>query len=110
MIRRPPRSTLFPYTTLFRSRAGEALSVGLIGNCAAVLPELVRRGWVPDALTDQTSAHDPLHGYIPAGLSLDEAGGLRRRGPGDDLRRRTTGIAAHLRGVVPPRRPGGGAL
>src|SRR5213594_3565630 len=61
-------------------RAGEALSVGLIGNCAAVLPELVRRGWVPDALTDQTSAHDPLHGYIPAGLSLDEAGALRRRG------------------------------
>ena len=44
-----------------------ALSVGLVGNCAEVLPELVRRGVVPDVLTDQTSAHDPLNGYVPAG-------------------------------------------
>src|SRR3989449_4219867 len=58
MIRRPPRSTLFPYTTLFRS----------VGNCAEVLPALVRRGFTPDVVTDQTSAHDPLNGYIPAGL------------------------------------------
>ena len=50
-----------------------ALSVGLVGNCAEVLPELVRRGVKIDAVTDQTSAHDPLNGYVPAGLSLEEA-------------------------------------
>src|SRR5690606_18393777 len=49
---------------------GEAVSVGLVGNCADVLPELVRRGVVPDVLTDQTSAHDALHGYVPAGVTL----------------------------------------
>ena len=87
-------------------RAGEALSVGLIGNGAAVLPELVRRGWVPDALTDQTSAHDPLHGYIPAGLSLDEAGALRRRDPDDYLRRATASIATHVRAMLALRRLG----
>ncbi|MFL5563297.1 MAG: urocanate hydratase, partial [Gemmatimonadaceae bacterium] len=51
----------------------QSLSVGLVGNCAEVLPELVRRGVTPDVLTDQTSAHDPLNGYVAAGLSLDEA-------------------------------------
>src|SRR5213596_342412 len=51
-------------------RRGTALSVGLVGNCADVLPALVRRGFTPDVLTDQTSAHDPLNGYIPAGFSL----------------------------------------
>src|SRR2546430_15507434 len=54
-------------------REARALSVGLVGNCADVLPELVRRGYVPDVLTDQTSAHDPLNGYIPAGLTLAAA-------------------------------------
>ncbi len=48
--------------------AGRALSIGLVGNCADVLPELVRRGVVPDLLTDQTSAHDPLNGYVPRGF------------------------------------------
>src|SRR5262245_32266391 len=51
----------------------ESISVALVGNCADVLPELVRRGIVPDVLTDQTSAHDPLNGYVPNGMSLDEA-------------------------------------
>src|SRR5438034_1346188 len=55
-----------------------ALSVGLIGNCAELLPEIVRRGIKVDAVTDQTSAHDPLNGYVPAGLSLEEAAELRR--------------------------------
>ena len=55
-----------------------AISVGLVGNCAEVLPELVRRGIKVDAVTDQTSAHDPLNGYVPAGLTLDEAADLRR--------------------------------
>ena len=55
------------------ARRGSALSVGLVGNCADVLPELVRRGIVPDVLTDQTSAHDPLNGYVPNGMTLAEA-------------------------------------
>src|SRR5690606_16924022 len=57
--------------------SGDALSVGLVGNCAEVLPELVRRGVTPDVVTDQTSAHDELNGYIPAGLSLEAAAALR---------------------------------
>src|SRR6185295_1705230 len=60
---------------------GEAISVGLAGNCAEVLPLLVRRGIVPDILTDQTSAHDPLNGYVPAGMSLEQAATLRREQP-----------------------------
>ena len=62
---------------------GEAISVGLVGNCAEVLPEIVRRGWQPDVVTDQTSAHDPLNGYIPGGLALEQAAELRA----SDLRR-----------------------
>src|ERR1041385_5148389 len=56
-----------------------ALSVGLVGNCADVLPEIARRGWTPDMLTDQTSARDPLNGYVPRGLSLHEAAKLREQ-------------------------------
>jgi urocanate hydratase len=56
-----------------------AISVGLVGNCAEILPELVRRGVQVDAVTDQTSAHDPLNGYVPAGMSLDEAAELREK-------------------------------
>src|SRR5579863_795504 len=67
--------------------AGSALSVGLIGNCADVLPELVRRGVVPDVLTDQTSAHDPLNGYVPNGLTLEQAGALRTQNPEEYVRR-----------------------
>ncbi len=59
--------------------AGKALSVGLAGNCADVLPELVRRGVTPDIVTDQTSAHDPVDGYVPGGFTIDEAAGLRKR-------------------------------
>src|SRR2546430_6152404 len=73
-------------------RAGRALSIGLVGNCAEVLPQLVRRGFVPDVLTDQTSAHDPLNGYIPAGLSVGQAAELRRRDPEEYLRRALAGI------------------
>jgi len=57
------------------------VSVGLVGNCAEVLPEIVRRGIKVDAVTDQTSAHDPLNGYVPAGLSLEEAAEMRRDHP-----------------------------
>src|SRR5215216_4536486 len=57
----------------------KSLSVGLVGNCADVLPEIVKRGIVPDVLTDQTSAHDALNGYVPNGMSLEDALMLRRK-------------------------------
>jgi urocanate hydratase len=82
------------------ARAGEAMSVGLVGNCAEVLPELVRRGFTPDALTDQTSAHDPLNGYVPAGLSLEAAVRLRHDDPEDYMRRSMDSIATHVRAML----------
>ncbi len=82
------------------ARKGEALSVGLVGNCADVLPELLRRGFTPDILTDQTSAHDPLNGYIPAAISLEEAARLRREDPDEYLRRSMDSIATHVRAML----------
>jgi urocanate hydratase len=87
-------------------RAGAALSVGLEGNCADVLPSLVRRGFVPDVLTDQTSAHDPLNGYVPAGLPLAEALELRRRAPEEYVRRARESIATHVRAMLDLQRAG----
>jgi urocanate hydratase len=77
-----------------------AVSVGLVGNCAEVLPEMARRGIVPDLLTDQTSAHDPLNGYIPPGYTVEQAAELRRRNPDDYLNRAMDGIAAHVRAML----------
>ena len=71
-------------------REGRPLSVGLVGNCGDVLPEIARRGVEVDVVTDQTSAHDPLNGYIPQGLTLDEAAELRRRDPNEYVRRSST--------------------
>ena len=79
---------------------GTPLSVGLVGNCAEVHPELLRRGIVPDVVTDQTSAHDPLGGYIPRGLSVKEAGDLRRSDPKEYLRRSMESIAVHCRAML----------
>ena len=76
------------------------LSVGLLGNAADVLPELARRGVVPDLLTDQTSAHDPLNGYVPAGLPLEEAIALRRTNPSDYLKRSADSMATHVRAML----------
>src|SRR5206468_3542989 len=87
-------------------RTGRALSVGLIGNCADVLPELARRGFVPDVLTDQTSAHDTLNGYVPARLSLEEAAELRRRDPRGYVERSTDSIATHVRAMLEMQRRG----
>ena len=81
-------------------RGGTALSVGLIGNCAEIVPALVRRQFVPDVVTDQTSAHDPLNGYVPAGLSLEEAASLRRANPNEYVSRARASIAAHVRGML----------
>jgi urocanate hydratase len=81
-------------------RQKQAVSVGLVGNCAEIIPELARRGVVPDLLTDQTSAHDPLNGYIPAGLSLEEAAELRHKDPEDYLQRAYDAIARHVTGML----------
>jgi urocanate hydratase len=85
-----------------RSAASEgvALSVGLVGNCAEVLPELVRRGVTPDVLTDQTSAHDELNGYVPAGLSLEAAAALRVSNPSEYVHRSMESMAVHCRAMV----------
>jgi urocanate hydratase len=80
--------------------AGAALSVGLVGNCAEVLPDLVRRGVVPDVLTDQTSAHDELNGYIPAGLGLADAAALRERDPQEYVRRSLASMRVHCEAMV----------
>ena len=79
--------------------AKQPLSVGLIGNAADVLPELVRRGVTPDVVTDQTSAHDMLNGYVPAGMSLAEAAALRATDPGAYLRCATESVVVHVRAM-----------
>ena len=87
-------------------RQGRALSVGLVGNCADVLPELVRRGETPDMLTDQTSAHDPLEGYVPNGISLDAALALRRSDPAEYVKRSMAAMAEHVRAMLALKRAG----
>src|SRR5512146_2144781 len=78
----------------------QPLSVGLVGNAADVLPELVRRGVTPDVVTDQTSAHDTLNGYVPNGLSLPEAAALRARDPREYVARATAAIVEHVRAML----------
>jgi urocanate hydratase len=85
---------------------GERLSVGLVGNCADIIPEMARRGIVPDVLTDQTSAHDPLNGYVPNGMSLEEAIALRRSDPDKYVRRSVAAMAAHVKGMLELKRKG----
>ncbi|MBZ5581853.1 MAG: urocanate hydratase [Acidobacteriia bacterium] len=88
-----------------RSRK-QALSVALAGNCADVLPELVRRGFTPDALTDQTSAHDPLNGYVPNGMTLDAARALRARDPEEYVERSMAAMGAHVEAMLALQRRG----
>ena len=82
------------------ARKKENVSVGLVGNCADIIPELAERGVVPDILTDQTSAHDPLNGYIPNGMSLDEALELRRDDPKAYQERSLDAISRHVEGML----------
>ena len=86
--------------------AKRAVSVGLVGNCAEVLPEIVRRGIVVDAVTDQTSAHDALNGYVPAGLSLEEATDLRERNPQEYIARSMDSMARHVEAMLALQRAG----
>ena len=85
---------------------GKAISVGLVGNTADVLPELVRRGIVPDVLTDQTSAHDELNGYVPAGISYEAALELRKSNPEKYIEMAYHSMAAHVRAMLELRQRG----
>src|SRR3954463_8851205 len=82
------------------TRSGEAISVGLLGNAADVLPELVERGVSPDVLTDQTSAHDMLNGYVPAGMSFAKALELRANDPDEYVRRSTQSAVRHVTAML----------
>jgi urocanate hydratase len=81
-------------------RKGEATSVGLVGNCADLIPELAKRGVVPDILTDQTSAHDPIGGYVPNGMTLEQAIALRKKDPQGYRQRSVAAIGQHVQGML----------
>jgi urocanate hydratase len=81
-------------------RQKESVSVGLVGNCADVIPELAERGIVPDILTDQTSAHDPLNGYVPNGMTLAEAVELRKNDSHAYQEKSLDAIARHVEGML----------
>ena len=81
-------------------RAGRALSVAVIGNAAEVYPEIVRRGIVPDVVTDQTAAHDLVYGYVPKGFSLDEVRSLRKTDPARLMAESRTSIVDHVRAML----------
>ena len=84
----------------------QALSIGLLGNAADVLPELVQRGFVPDMVTDQTSAHDTLNGYVPNGMAYEQALALRTSDPEDYTRRVVASIVEHVTAMVALQRAG----
>jgi urocanate hydratase len=81
-------------------KKGEPLSIALLGNAADVIPEFVRRGITPDVLTDQTSAHDELNGYVPHGLPYEEALRLRREKPDDYIKRAYESMAVHVEAML----------
>ena len=85
---------------------GEGVSIGVVMNAADAIPELARRGIVPDLLTDQTAAHDPLNGYIPTGLNVAEAASLRARDEKEYVRRARASMAAHVRAMLDLRSKG----
>ena len=81
-------------------RKREATSVGLVGNCADLIPELAKRGVVPDVLTDQTSAHDPIGGYVPNGMTLEHALELRKNNPQEYRKRSIAAMGQHVLGML----------
>ena len=81
-------------------RKGEASSVGLVGNCADLIPEMAKRGVVPDLLTDQTSAHDPIGGYVPNGMTLAAALELRKSDSAEYKKRSMAAMAQHVQGML----------
>jgi urocanate hydratase len=91
-------------------RRGAPLSIALLGNAADILPEFVRRGITPDVLTDQTSAHDELNGYVPNGLSYEDALALRAKDPADYIRRSYAAMAVHVGAMLEMRKRGARAF
>jgi urocanate hydratase len=81
-------------------KQGKPLSIGLVGNAAEIYPEFVKRGVVPHFVTDQTSAHDPLNGYIPSGYSLEEAAKLRESNPQEYVRLAKHSMAVHVQAML----------
>jgi urocanate hydratase len=79
---------------------GKAISVGLVANCADTLPEILKRGIIPDIVTDQTSAHDELNGYVPAGIPYEVALSLRKEDPEEYIRRSMESIARHVQAML----------
>jgi len=77
-----------------------SLSIGILGNAAEILPEMVRRGFIPDVVTDQTSAHDELNGYVPSGIPYEEALELRRRDPKAYMEKAIESMAVHCRAIL----------
>jgi urocanate hydratase len=88
------------------AKSGEAVSVGVVANAADALPRMLQSGFLPDVMTDQTSAHDPLNGYIPAGMSLESAAELRSRDPKEYVRRSISSMATHVQTLLEFKRRG----
>lgn len=79
---------------------GQAISIGLLGNASEILPDLLKRGFIPDSVTDQTSAHDPLNGYIPTGYTLESAAELRKSNPDEYLKKSADSISKHVEAML----------
>ncbi len=82
------------------TKSGEPVSVGLVGNCAEIFPEIFRRGIIPDVVTDQTSAHDELQGYVPEGLTIIEAKRLRKKSPRDYIEKSYESMVKHCNAML----------
>ena len=85
---------------------GEPLSIALLGNASEVFPEMIRRGVIPDVVTDQTSAHDALNGYVPGGMPLEEAYALRKSNPDEYVKRSMESMRRHCEAIVEMKRRG----
>ncbi|PFL60290.1 urocanate hydratase [Priestia megaterium] len=84
----------------------KALSIGLVGNAAEVLPQMINRGFIPDIVTDQTSAHDPLNGYLPAGFTLEQGEVLRTENPEEYVRKSKASMAVHVQAMLDMQKEG----
>jgi urocanate hydratase len=84
----------------------KALSVGLVGNAAEVLPQMIKRGFIPDIVTDQTSAHDPLNGYLPVGFTLEQGEVLRTENPEEYVRKSKASMAVHVQAMLDMQKEG----
>lgn len=87
-------------------KQGRRLSIGLVGNASEVLPEMLRLGFIPDIITDQTSAHDPLNGYLPLGMTLTQGEQLRNSDPAAYIKKAKASIALHVKAILEMKQKG----